>query len=253
MPNWVYNSLSVSGDEEELTKLVNKMNKSFESNHWQLNKMGEYVEETTIYSNPVFSFRNIICPTDLDSYNTKPEFNKVTGNVMADLIEGIATGEDWYHWNLRNWGTKWDVAVADDFEYSETKMEQQSSTDLIYYFNTAWSPVDSRMLTILSEEFPTIEFDYYWEEEQGWGGEADISNGMFSITKEWDIPDSHAENLAVRDYCYNCESMEILDLKTATEQELKGSMSEIYSDCPPFAEYKEALDKLSDLSDTLNK
>jgi hypothetical protein len=38
-----------------------------------------------------------------------------------------------------------------------------------------------------------LEFDFYWEEEQGWGGEAIGAGGYYSITKEWDIPNSHSD------------------------------------------------------------
>jgi len=244
MPTWVYNSLAVSGNKKQLTKMVSKLNEPFESNLWQFSKIGEYVQEITKYSNPVFSFRNIICPTDLDSYYSKPEFNKPTGNGRNDLIEGIATGEDWYRWNLRNWGTKWDIAVSDGDKYPDTRMEQQDEDLVMYYFSTAWSPVDSGMLVILSEMYPLLEFYYRWEEEQGWGGEAKIADGTFVVTKAWDIPASHAEALAIRDYYNNCKSYSLVDLENADENDLEEALGSIYEDCPTYPAHKEALDKL---------
>jgi hypothetical protein len=40
--------------------------------------------------------------------------------------------ENWYQWNIDNWGTKWD---ADIFEWERT-----DKNTITVYFNTAWAP-----------------------------------------------------------------------------------------------------------------
>jgi len=43
------------------------------------------------------------------------------------------------------------------------------------------------------EQFPELEFEIRWEEEQGFGAELSGSDGTLEVTSEWDIPDSHAD------------------------------------------------------------
>lgn len=40
--------------------------------------------------------------------------------------------ENWYNWNVENWGTKWD---ADVFSY-----DRFDANNINIYFNTAWAP-----------------------------------------------------------------------------------------------------------------
>jgi hypothetical protein len=60
------------------------------------------------------------------------------------------------------------------------------------------------MLLEMSEQFPSIAFTHYYEEEQGWGGEYEFQNGEISESREWDIPNSHAEKMDLGQTC-NCE------------------------------------------------
>jgi hypothetical protein len=43
------------------------------------------------------------------------------------------------------------------------------------------------------EQFPTLNFKFYCEEEQGWGVEFVGEDGELSVSDEWDIPQSHAD------------------------------------------------------------
>ena len=217
MPNWVFNSLVVSGEQSELDRMVAHLNspfdKHFPESKW--NKETESWEHTPSvqhYSNPVFAFWNICRPTDVKKYYGQEVFKKSAfdengefDNVafMAEFVRAMSEDEDWYHWNVRNWGTKWDVAVEDGNEYPNTEMEITDNGSVMYRFQTAWSPV-SEALTTLSEMFPTLEFDYEYEEEQGWGGNATIVAGDYTITKEWDIPESHADYEGTWSEC-SCE------------------------------------------------
>lgn len=217
MPNWVFNSLVVSGEKSELDRMVTHLNSPFTKHFPQL----DWVDGKTVqtadeqhYSNPVFAFWNICRPSDLEKYYGEEVFKnrdgmfgddgKVDGDAfMAEFVRSMSEDEDWYHWNCRNWGTKWDVAVSDGDEYPDTRMEWTDDNNVMYHFQTAWSPVEEA-LTKLSEMFPKLTFDYEYEEEQGWGGKAVIEDGEYTQTDEWDIPMSHSDHTS-RDLECNCE------------------------------------------------
>ena len=103
---------------------------------------------------------------------------------------------NWYEWRVANWGTKW--------EAHECEITHESDTLVDYKFDTAWGqPLE--FFQALVAQYPKLDFQFEWEEEQGWGGEAVGEAGVFSITKEWDIPESHAEHVALdKEYSCNC-------------------------------------------------
>lgn len=180
MPNWVFNSLCVSGNSEQVaqvkfqvgqpvTKLIDEYN--FDTK--------EYTKQEITKSNPIFSFWNIIAPTDLEAYAKQPTFNASFDEMMN------GAGNDWYSWNNRNWGTKWDVGKWDNEEYSETEIVDEGSEFIIYRFNTAWSP-PFPVIQELSKQYPELAVDLEYEEETGWGGEITFKNGEIIDQKEYE-------------------------------------------------------------------
>ena len=218
MPNWVFNSLVVSGEKSELDRMVAQLNqpmtKHFPESNYDRDKQ-EWVNTPSVqvYNNPVFSFWNVIAPTNLEAYygeevhkNRDKGFN-ADGTLdseafMEEFTRSMSEDNDWYHWNCRNWGTKWDIAVQDNEQYASTRMEITDDGDVMYHFETAWSPVHS-VLTKLSEQYPALSFDYEYEEEQGWGGRCTFQSGNIVSEEEWDIPSSHADYEALDREC-NC-------------------------------------------------
>jgi hypothetical protein len=207
MPNWVFNSVVVSGDSTALNELKEQLNRPVvknypDSNYNQETKQWEHTPATQIYSNPVFAFWNVVAPTNLEAYygEEKKEKSEAFGSdgsfnsntFMAEFTHSLNTDESWYWWNVRNWGTKWDVAVVDGEKYSNTTLEIVGDESLMYHFETAWSPVHE-IFNILSSQYPSLEFDYEYEEEQGWGGHTVWQNGEVVSHEEWDIPSSHAD------------------------------------------------------------
>jgi hypothetical protein len=198
MPNWVFNSLVVSGEKSELDKMVAQLNQPFTMHH-PVKKFvdGKYTQVADFeeYNNPVLAFWNIVKPTDLEAYYGEEVFKKTTlepDEFMAEFVRSMREDQDWYHWNCRNWGTKWDVAVSNDNEYPNTVMELNDDGSVMYRFETAWSPV-GEVLIKLSEQYPTLNFNYEYEEEQGWGGIAIFEGGQEIGSDEWDSPMSHAD------------------------------------------------------------
>ena len=55
------------------------------------------------------------------------------GKVLQSLRPRPSSeDEDWYGWNVNNWGTKWEVSVHD--------YEIISETTVLISFDSAWSP-----------------------------------------------------------------------------------------------------------------
>ena len=207
MPNWVFNSLVVSGEQSALDKMVAQLNQPFVK-HFPEHKFenGEivWVADEQHYDNPVFAFWNIVKPTDLEAYYERDTFKgnkniKVDENgkmdndsFMTEFVRSMREDQDWYHWNCRNWGTKWDVAVDNKSDYSNTIKTVNDDGSILYQFETAWSPV-GEVLMKLSEMYPTLEFDYEYEEETGWGGSCTFKGGEDVACDEYESPMSHSD------------------------------------------------------------
>ena len=247
MPNWVFNSLVVSGEKSELDKMVAQLNQPFVK-HFPEHKFenGEivWVADEQHYDNPVFAFWNIVKPTDLEAYYGEEVYKKTNlapEEFMQEFVRSMSEDNDWYHWNCRNWGTKWDVAVSNGDKYADTRITLNDDGSVMYHFNTAWSPVGEALIK-LSEMFPTLEFDYEYEEEQGWGGKCTFVGGEDVACQEWDIPSSHADHKALDREC-QCEFDDDSDYW--------------FEDCPvdttkyKWNEDESQWEELSDLSDTL--
>jgi len=171
MPNWVYNGLTVAGSKEALDRFAAEVGRAYErdfTDHTGLRRT-ERVEE------PVLSFWNIHRPADeiLDTYHA------VAGSEM------MSNPDNWYNWNVREWGVKWDA--------SEPEVERYADDHLFYRFSTPWSP-PYPVLVKASEKFPEVQLFLEWEEEQGFGGEVKFEAGVVEELRSWDIPSTHAEH-----------------------------------------------------------
>lgn len=165
MPNWMYNTMDVSGRSDHLdlfeeramqpySRLVDKFTEGGIKQVWETRE-------------EALSFWNFLKPEDEDWYNTD---------------------SNWYEWNNENWGTKWEANDVDAMRHSET--------DLTYHFATAWSYPEPLMEAMVAQ-FPKLTFEFYCEEEQGWGAEFVGSAGKLIKTKSWDVPNSHADFVAL--------------------------------------------------------
>ena len=199
MPNWCYNYLSIEGSAKDISTIKAQLNTPFEVMHDNWNSETRQMEKKMYkYSKPVFAFWNIVKPTNLKAYNgPQPEI---------DLSKGVTFESDhWYDWNVRNWGTKWDVAVSDEEKYSETELTDEGKKFLSYRFNTAWSP-PTEAITKLSEQYPDLVITLSFEEETGWGGEIVFENGEGAETESygWKCREcDHTEEETP--FCEDCE------------------------------------------------
>ena len=184
MPNHVFNSVTIKGTAEQLKDVETFLaRKSF------MNESDDV---------PEFNFANLVSiPRD-----KVDEYNDVHG-----FVEGVSVGNteyNWYNWNVNNWGTKWNAY--------EVSGELVDDTHFQYEFSTAWSipePVINAFADYARQG--GITFEWYAEEEQGWGAQFAFDGEELELVKEWDIPETHAEYLALGRDCWACESEEPFD------------------------------------------
>lgn len=198
MPNWVFNGLTIEGNPEQVKALITQMNKPF---IYSITPVGDlsYDVKQTKYVNPIFAFHNIYSYVDAgiadEVYHGQPP--RSTDFSQAMKFET----NDWYNFNVREWGTKWDVAVSEDDKYPDTNMEEAENGDnyvVHYNFNTAWSrPLPA--IKKLSAQYPNLLMTLSYEEETGWGGEMEFLRGEVISESEYD------------NKCRECDEIDCLD------------------------------------------
>ena len=117
--------------------------------------------------------------------------------------ESVDYEANWYEWNCRVWGTKWNAVEATKetgFTVLDERGEVKESS-LVLDFRTAWDKPEPIFVWLVSfaHRFG-LTLDIRYEEEQGWGGTMAIKNGEYSYTT-WGIPNSHADNEAIGREC----------------------------------------------------
>jgi hypothetical protein len=213
MPNWVYNSMSVSGSKETIAEFKELASRKAPT--------GMESDGTLTYDEKpeVLSFWNFIEPEDKAVYFGASDYKpaEYEGWSMEERLAYSMkfSSDGWYDWNVRNWGTKWDAGSVD--------LGSETETTLNYTFDTAWS-IPEPVFEAMVKKFPTLDFDFSSEEEQGWGAEYTSSDGeedgeerSLIMTSEWDIPDCHEDYASRGRDCWACDS---------------GDEEELYEDCP---------------------
>ena len=197
--------MTIQGPKEQVDSIKDRLNKPYTKSHDNWNpETGEMEVKEYTYSNPVFAFHNIYNHIEAgisdEDYIKQPDYTLPIEEAMK------FKGNFWYDFNVREWGTKWDVAVMDGNEYPDTELlEYKSEGDdhwVVYRLNTAWSPPAPAMEK-LSALVPNCVVTLEFEEETGWGGEYEFVNGELTAESGYDnkCRDCDAENTL--DYCEN--------------------------------------------------
>ncbi len=201
MPNWVYNHITITGNTKDLLAFAEKAKQQHET----LWKSGDGTIESKLSEESDLSFWNFIRPTEEDlpyyfGHKVKPEDVEDPNATAEERLAKKLTfsGADWYDWNVREWGTKWDASSV-ELETDLSALDDGPNRSIRYRFETAWS-IPEPIFRAMVEQHPELDFDFYSEEEQGWGAEFTSSDGeeegekrSLILTKEWDIPDSHSD------------------------------------------------------------
>lgn len=210
MPNWCYNNLIVSGDEDAKDELFRQL------------------------TYPAYDHENegivVLCgyPETVDMDITMREYHnlvKLAGDTEEDksdiYLENIypcMDKEDPYTERVRAWGTGREAFCC----YSPEKEN--------YTFDTAWSPVENA-IDKLSEEYPELNMTYSYDEGgMCFCGRRVYENGecisdvtendyddytkayidLFDVDEYWRCEEcGHIETHEMDDGCYECDSENI--------------------------------------------
>jgi len=137
IPNWCENDLTIKGPKEELIKFAN------------------FVSNGTNY----FDFNKILpLPAELAGGKSPSDFSK---KKNAELVKKYGF-DNWYDWQIMNWGTKWNAHLEEKFTIEDREM--------FAYFATAWSPPEPLIIEA-SRQFPLLTFKLkFWEGGGGFRG-----------------------------------------------------------------------------------
>lgn len=176
MPNWVNNSLTVTGSKDDLDKFVEQVGRTYTRQYTRMVKTDDgfrMVTEEDKWEGD-FCFWNIHAPDEsiLDEYHGEARFGEMSEN-------------NWYAWNNNNWGTKWDADT--------NHAERDGDNEWRVHFSTAWSP-PYPVLETAAKQHPNLRFWLEWEEEQGFGAEVEFTAAEGAVeVRTWGIPESHAD------------------------------------------------------------
>lgn len=79
---------------------------------------------------------------------------------FSSLFPRPEAEEDWYSWNVSNWGTKWDASIQ--------QYERLDENTITVEFDTAWSPPSKFYYSLVEAEY-TVNAMYY-EGGMGYAG-----------------------------------------------------------------------------------
>ena len=197
--------MTIQGPKEQVDSIKNRLNKPYTKKHDNWNMETQQMEVKTYkYSNPVFAFHNIYNHIEAgiadEEYIKQPDYTLPIEEAMK------FKGNFWYDFNVREWGTKWDVAVSDDNAYPDTELLEHKSEGedqwLVYRFNTAWSPPAPAMEK-LSALVPNCVVTLEFEEETGWGGEYEFVNGQMTAESSYESKCRDCDSEDSLSYCDN--------------------------------------------------
>jgi hypothetical protein len=155
MPNWVYNTVVITGDDKALEAIKELLATPHAMSG----------DEPTVFN---FASLASIPEDKLDEYNT-----------VHGYEHGKRVGEtefNWHVWNNKHWGTKWNAV--------EANLEQDDGF-ISYYFMTAWS-LPEPIIERLADKCRELGLSFVWrgEEENGWGFEWEFDDELI-LTDEW--------------------------------------------------------------------
>lgn len=144
MPNWCKNNLRIVSNGQKVLEILEMLKD--EKGRMTFMKVAPQPEE----------LRNTISPVP-DDVPIK-ERERLREKYGAD---------NWYEWNIKNWGCKWDASDSVFYEKDGYNMVT---------FTTAWDP-PIEFLEKLSSMFPNTTFIMQYAEESLYVGAIEMKNG----------------------------------------------------------------------------
>jgi hypothetical protein len=118
------------------------------------------------------------CETELKLKDHNDKIHKTKTVLSLNCLVPIPKRQEknWYEWNIKNWGTKWEI------DPDGLQRHKINGRTYKYYFDTAWSPPDE-WLKKVGELYPTIKFKLkYKEPGMRFKGISTSINGIFENT-----------------------------------------------------------------------
>ena len=180
MPNWCENRLEVSGDANELKKFLEIGIKEEPMSYSKTGEKELVWRMSRYLPTPEPLTRSVSPPGDREWMNewevnhakkmaeedpsvVIPELIKCSNGTKKDreaLVKEFGH-DNWYDWNLMNWGTKWDC------DSSECGYDVHEGIHFVVNFNSAWSPPLGWMNNII-KLFPDLNFKLVFMETGNW-------------------------------------------------------------------------------------
>lgn len=115
---------------------------------------------------------------DLEAFRQAARKDKVPFEInnfipMPDSVRNTPRERDWA---ISAWGTKWGAYECEELEVTDSVLE--------YIFSTAWSPLSTNVIKVFSTKFPSLHFDYQYQEMgMAFKGQTQACEG--EITNKW--------------------------------------------------------------------
>lgn len=154
MPNWVTTEIKIRGKAEDLAAFVKK--------HIVTQKYDNGGKEDILDFETVIPSPKTVeeCPAEyviMDAEEAKEKHLHWDDNDPTNWF-------NWYEWNIKNWGTKWN---ASNTSYPEAdSILAQGLTEIAIWLDTAWSPA-SPVYYKLQEMHPELDIEVFYGDEGG--------------------------------------------------------------------------------------
>lgn len=218
MPNWASSKVTLIGDYDTVTEIKNRLATPY-TTPWagELDWNEKPIPAEQVEG--VFLLWNIVKPDNLDTYleRDKRAFEQIvkaepdlveldkadktskpfdTQEALVQILQERKTSDDWYNWNVRNWGTKWEITEKASVFY---EMPTDTGLEICYRMESAWSP-PAEALDHLARQYPDITINLSSiDESDCFAYEAQWLDGDKFYENEPEI--THALGMDLRGYC----------------------------------------------------
>ena len=164
MPNWVENTIKVSGKREDVEKFVEKVRGevlydddgfAIDEQAFDFEKILPYPEAFKKYDEALYGICEAFGIKDTDHFGKLAELSKLLGQKIKD---GFNTGG--CGWCCQNWGTNWNSCDS-RFKYIHD-FDDDIHESAAWFFNTAWDTPRGIWFAV-AEQHPElrVEVDYF--------------------------------------------------------------------------------------------
>ena len=146
MPNHCYNRVQLSNNAENDSKQFDELVAKFESQ----TPFAEIL--------PMPDFSKI--KNEDGELPVLEEHKDADGKVLFTTHKFPKSGKSddrWYHWNINNWGTKWDA-----YDFCGADVEEEFGT-ATFEFNTAWGPAEG-IYQYIVDHYPDVDVSWFYDE-----------------------------------------------------------------------------------------